>query len=86
MKTLTLTLPRLTSRRHLTPRTRPLLPPLDLTLILTPCLLVLGYRRKERKILEAIQAKEESTENRHLMEKLALNTRDEKEPAVFEPS
>ncbi|AEF54651.1 efflux RND transporter permease subunit [Marinomonas posidonica] len=31
-----------------------------LTLILTPCLLVLGYRRKERKQLEALQAVDES--------------------------
>ncbi len=27
-----------------------------LTLLLTPCLLVLGYRRKERKMLKALQA------------------------------
>ncbi len=34
-----------------------------LTLILTPCLLVLGYRRKERKQLEVLEAQSNTAEN-----------------------
>ncbi|ETX11581.1 acriflavin resistance protein [Marinomonas ushuaiensis DSM 15871] len=36
-----------------------------LTLILTPCLLVLGYRRKEKKQLEALQRETLQTNNTH---------------------